>query len=90
MKNNKRAMTAKQSKGLYIVTHISSDFHGTALAAKSKFNPAIEGIHDYYDNDGEEISSEPDTDDSEPEGAQSKADRHLYRLMHRPDRKSVV
>lgn len=45
--------------------------------------PLINGIINYQDSTMNDIPSEPDPDDSEPEEATTKTDRYLHRLMHR-------
>ncbi|KAI0994587.1 hypothetical protein K3495_g13594 [Podosphaera aphanis] len=63
-------ITANQKSGLYIIDHISKEIknvQGTAAAALS-FD---EKLTDF------------DLDDSEPELATTKTQRHWYRLMHR-------
>lgn len=45
--------------------------------------PMHDNIMDFHENSRDISVSESDPDDSEPEEAKSKEDRHFYRLMHR-------
>lgn len=71
---NKTVITAKQTCGLYVVNHISKRMCNT----KMKYPKAVPAL---MVSDQEHTDFDPD--DSEPELATTKAQRHWYRLMHR-------
>jgi hypothetical protein len=74
-KGDKSVMQAKQSHGLYIVTHFSKSL-SAKLEREKKSAIALPAT-------GEDAPTDVDPDDSEPETAKTKEQRRWYRLMHR-------
>jgi hypothetical protein len=80
----KTVIYAQQNRGLYIVKHISKRYKEKALAADQPEDTlAADQPEDTQEMNIKDDNSEEDPDNSEDEKPATKAQRRLYRLMHR-------